>query len=101
MSDEYEGFSWSFAKACRKADAERRKAAEEGRTVPVISKNSVVYLKPRERKQPILPASTIQTVEFLINQNNPEQLRQWLATCTRREREAIKAYFQQKEVVRA
>jgi hypothetical protein len=44
-----------------------------------------------------LPISTIRAAEFLIQQNDPERLRAWLATHTRAERLAIRRYFEQKE----
>jgi hypothetical protein len=45
----------------------------------------------------VLPVSTVRAVEFLIQQNDPERLRSWLATHTRAERLAIRRYFEQKE----
>lgn len=44
-----------------------------------------------------LTISTIRAAEFLIQQNDPEPLRAWLAKHTQAERLAIRCYFEQKE----
>jgi len=56
-------------------------------------------LRNRRRRDARLhvPASTVMAAEYLIGQNDPDRLRAWLANHTRRERLAIRQYFERRK----
>ena len=47
--------------------------------------------------QLLIAKSTMQAVEYLIQKNDPERLRAWLAKLSRAERLAIKGHFQRQK----
>jgi hypothetical protein len=80
-NDEYDGLSFTFAKACRAADERVRQQRK----------------RQHERSnKPHVAESTLQAAEYLIQQKDPKRLRAWLAQHTAEERAAILQHLEQK-----
>jgi hypothetical protein len=77
----YEGLSSTFARACRAADARVRARRERQRDHP---------------EKPHVAETTLEALEFLVKQRDPERLRAWLSTHSAEERAAILQHLERK-----
>jgi hypothetical protein len=81
MSNEYSELRRTFAVQCRRADAERRKAFAEGRTLAVITDNTVTYVT-RANSRAGAPASTVEAAMYQLRERGIEALKD--PSCQRR-----------------
>jgi hypothetical protein len=110
-SDEYDGLSSTFARACREADAQRRQQNQPGkiirfprveqdgvRTVPSAAALQRVYedtiAKQRAEHGPA--ASTLMAADFLFKLGDRKRLKQWLAGRSAEEKRQLYEYLKKK-----
>jgi hypothetical protein len=99
--DEYEGLSSTFAALCRAADEKQRRKPPDPRLErlrqPMADDVSLERAYAEVSKPAGVAESTLQAAEFLIQQNDPQRLRAWLAKHSGAERQAISLYLRNRE----